>query len=269
LPAWSLLTDDCIARGSDITAGGALYDFHSIALVGVPDTADALHAIERLVYAERSVTSVELLAALADDWKGHEVLRRRCLDCAKYGNDRPEVDGLAGRLAGHFIDLMDQARSPLGGRYLVHLFSFHINLPFGRGLGALPDGRQRGEPLAYSLSAHQGRDRQGVTALLASLARMPHHRAAGGSAAIVDVDPRLLAGERGEELLATLTATAFSMGVGQLQWNVVGEERLRQAQKDPDRLGHIAVRVAGYSQQFRLIPADLQEHIIHRTKHQG
>jgi len=68
--------------------------------------------------------------------------------------------------------------------------------------------------------------------------------------------------------MSQLITTAMEMGVGQLQWNVVTAERLRLAQADPERYGNIAVRVAGYSQMFRLIPKDLQDHIIARTKHQ-
>jgi formate C-acetyltransferase len=57
------------------------------------------------------------------------------------------------------------------------------------------------------------------------------------------------------------------MGIGQLQWNVTTVERLRQAQKEPEKYGNLAVRVAGYSQKFKLINRELQEHIIARTKH--
>jgi formate C-acetyltransferase len=57
--------------------------------------------------------------------------------------------------------------------------------------------------------------------------------------------------------------------VGQLQFNVTSVERLRQAQADPERYGNIPVRVAGYSQMFRLLSPELQEHIIARTKHRA
>ena len=162
---------------------------------------------------------------------------------------------------------MDAMRSPLGGRYFVHLFSFVWHLDHGHNVGATPDGRRAGEPLAYSLSAQQGRDVKGITALLSSLARLPHAQAAGGSAAIVEIDPVLVEGAAGPSLVAQLITTAMRMGVGQLQWNVVTAERLRQAQADPEHYGNIAVRVAGYSQMFRLIPKELQDHIIARTKH--
>lgn len=266
-PCWSTLTDDCIARGRDITDGGAIYDYHSVCFIGTATTADSLMTLKRLLFEQKAIDAGELLAAIAADYEGFEPLRRRLLSVSKYGNDDPEVDALAARVDDDFIALMDGMRSPLGGRYFVHLFSFVWHLDFGHNVGATPDGRRAGEPLAYSLSAQQGRDVKGITALLSSLARLPHTKAAGGSAAIVEIDPVLVEGPAGPNLVAQLITTAMGMGVGQLQWNVVTAERLRQAQADPEHYGNIAVRVAGYSQMFRLIPKDLQDHIIARTKH--
>jgi pyruvate formate-lyase/glycerol dehydratase family glycyl radical enzyme len=268
LPCWSTLTDDCIARGRDITDGGALYNYHSICFLGTANTADAMMALKKLVYEEGLLDPADLLQALQDDFKGHESVRQMLLKRAsKYGNDCPEVDALARRVAEDFISTMDGMRSPLGGRYFVHLFSFLCHLPFGKTVGATPDGRRAGEPLAYSLSAHQGRDERGLTAMLHSLARMPHERAAGATAAILEVDPALVEGEAGVERMAQTIQGAMAMGVGQLQWNVVTVERLLQAQRDPERYGNIAVRVAGYSQMFKLVNVELQDHIIARTKH--
>ncbi len=268
LPCWSVLTDDCIRRGRDITDGGAVYNYHSICFLGTANTADSMVALKQLVFDDPQVSRAELLQALRENFKGHERLRQRLLRRApKYGNDQPDVDDLARRVCEDFITLMDGMRSPLNGRYFVHLFSFLLNIDFGKNIGATPDGRLAGEPLAYSLSAHQGRDILGVTAMLNSLARLPHHRAAGASAAIVEIDPVLVKGESGARTLAQFIEAAVRMRVGQLQWNVTTVERLRQAQQDPDRYGNLAVRVAGFSQMFKLISPELQEHIIARTKH--
>jgi formate C-acetyltransferase len=268
LPCWSVLTDDCIARGRDITDGGCVYNYHSIAFMGTANVADSLAAIGKLVLEDGRIDAADLLDALRRDFGGCEPLRQELLARApKYGNDAPEVDELAARVAGDFIDLMDTMHSPLAGRYFVHLFTWRLNVQFGKGVGATPDGRRAGEPLAYSLSAQQGRDTEGVTAMLRSLARLPHARAAGASAAIVDLDPKLIDGAEGVERLVQLVTAAMAMGVGQIQWNIVSAERLRQAQADPERYGNIAVRVAGYSQLFRLIDREIQDHIIARTKH--
>ncbi|MFH1566903.1 MAG: pyruvate formate lyase family protein, partial [Gemmatimonadota bacterium] len=268
LPCWSTLTDDCIARGRDLTDGGAVYDYHSICLLGTANTADGMMALKRLLFEERRLAPERLLAALEADFEGHEEVRQMLLHGApKYGNDVAAVDEVARRVDEDFIALMDRMRSPLGGRYFVHLFTFRCNIDFGRTLGATPDGRRAGEPLAYSLSAHQGRDVNGVTALLHSIGRLPHDRAAGATAAIVELEPALVEGEEGVERLGQLIRTALDLGVGQLQWNVCTAERLLQAQQDPERYGNLTVRVAGYSQMFKLIPRELQDHIIARTKH--
>jgi pyruvate-formate lyase len=267
LPCWSVLTDDCIGRGRDITDGGALYAYHSICLMGVPNAADSLAAVRDLVYGGR-VPAAELLEALRTDFKGREDLRQLLLNGApKYGNDDPAVDGLAADVANGFIDLLDGYRSPAGSRFFVHLFTFLQNIGFGKRLGATPDGRRTGEPIAYSLSAQQGRDEKGVTALLASISRLPHARAAGASAAIIDLDPKMVEGPEGAERLCQIILGAMAMGVGQMQFNVVTAERLRLAREDPERWGNIPVRVAGYSQMFRLLSEDLQDHVIARTKH--
>jgi len=268
LPCWSVLTDDCIERGRDITDGGAVYNYHSVCFLGTANTADSLCALNKLIFEQDALDPAEVLDALQANFDGFEPLRKRLLTGApKYGNDIEQVDAIAARAANDFISLMDRHRSPLGGRYFVHLFSFLANIEFGKLTGATPDGRRAGEPLAYSLSAQQGRDQQGVTAMLKSLARLPHNRAAGASAAIVDLDPKLVAGDDGVARLAQLIRSAVKLGVGQLQFNVTTEERLRQAQEDPERYGNIPVRVAGYSQMFKLLTKDLQDHVIARTKH--
>ena len=268
LPCWSILTDDCIARGRDITDNGAKYMYHEVCFMGTANTADSLCAIRKLVFEEKKIAPAALLAALKSDFAGQESLRQMLLTGApKYGNDAPEVDEIAVRVTNDFIDLMDTFHSALGGRYFVHLFTFLCNIAFGKGLGATPDGRRAGEPLAYSLSAHQGRDVNGVTALLRSLARLPHNRAAGATAAIIDLDPKLVEGEAGITRLAQLITAAIRMGIGQMQFNVVTAERLRQAQADPEHYGNLPVRVAGYSQMFKLLTPELQEHVIARHKH--
>lgn len=272
LPVWSVLTEDCIARGRDITNFGARYNFHDICLMGVPDCADCLCALRKLVFEEKAVSFAELRNAMRDNFSGHETLRAMLLQRApKYGNAVDEVDLLGANAAKRFIALMDKWSRP-DNRIFVHLFTFFLNLPFGRQVGAMPDGRLAGSPLAYSLSAHQGRDCNGVTALLHSLSHMPHRDAAGGSAAIIDLHPSFfsrMSKEKSEELFVQLLRGAFASGVGQTQWNMLSVEQLEQAKRDPEHYGNIPVRVAGYSQMFKLLEPRLQDHIIARNKHQN
>ena len=269
LPCWSVLTDDCIKRGRDITNGGAVYNYHSICFLGTANTADSLCAVKKLVFEDKKIKPEILLESLKNNFKGAEALRQLLLKNApKYGNDCPEVDLLAREVDEHFIKFMDKFRTPLGGRYFVHLFSFLCNIRFGDKTGATPDGRLSGEPLAYSLSAQQGRDEKGITAMLKSLSKLPHDMAAGASAAIIEVSPKMFEGRDGMKRMSDIIRTLLSMRIGQIQFNVVTADRLRLAQSEPDKYGNISVRVAGFSQMFKLLGKDLQNHIIARTKHE-
>ncbi|MHB0939454.1 MAG: pyruvate formate lyase family protein [Armatimonadota bacterium] len=269
LPYLSLLTGDCVARGLDIVEGGARYNYHSSAAMGVPDVADSLAALQQAVFTEGRVSAEELLQALQTDFADAEDLRLYLRNrLPKYGNDHPLPDDYAAELARQYCELFDRFTTPSGGRYFVHLFTFTLMIPFGKLSGASPEGRHAHEPLAYSVSPAQGRDRDGLTAMLNSLARLPHHLVAAGSSAIAEADPTLLAGP-GRAAFTDLLITAISQGVGQLQFNVVNADTLRAAQQDPDRYHNLCVRVSGFSQQFGLLDREMQDHIIARTKHKS
>ena len=48
--------------------------------------------------------------------------------------------------------------------------------------------------------------------------------------------------------------------------NIVSDEQLRKAQKNPERYSHIMVRVFGFSTQFISLSQELQEYVIEKTK---
>ena len=267
LPYRSMLTEDCIQRGLDINWGGARHNYHESAAIGIPNVGDSLEALDQLVFQRQQVSRATLLDALAADFCGYEDLQQALLHrAAKYGNDIDSVDTWVARAAAHYCDLLSGIPTLFGGRFFVHLFSFLVMIDFGRATGALPDGRWAGAPLAYSVSAGQGRDESGVTAMLLSLSKLPHDQAAGSSSAIIEVTPKLLE-EVGRERFADLLITAIRQGVGQMQWSIVDADVLREAQAHPEEHRNLCVRVSGFSQQFVLLDRALQDHIIARTKH--
>lgn len=269
-PCLSLLTDDCIKRGQDITNGGAVYNWQSVCLMGLANVADSLAALRKLVFEEKKVMPLKLLDALRSNFSQDETLRLQLLKTVpKYGNDIDEVDMLATRVTKDFAELMDDMESPSGGRYLVNLFSFRDNLRFGHCTGATPDGRLAGEAFAYSLSAHPGRDVKGITAMLRSLSKIPHCMGAAGTAAIIDISPQLFEDIDGNERMSMIIKSLIKIGVGQAQFNVFTAERLRLAQAEPEKYGNIPVRVAGYSQLFNFLDKPTQDHVIARTKHES
>lgn len=52
-----------------------------------------------------------------------------------------------------------------------------------------------------------------------------------------------------------------------IQINVVNNETLRAAQKEPEKYRNLLVRVAGYLAYFTELDKDVQESVIARTAH--
>ncbi len=267
LPYLSLLTDDCVTSGRDIIEGGARYNYHSSAVLGMPNVADSLAAMQLAVFEQKLISPLRLVEMLKNNYEGDETLRQMLLHkMPKYGNDIELPDDFAAEVSRHACEFLAQCKTVDDGSYFVHLFSFVMMLNLGKLTAATPDGRLCGDPLAYSLSPAQGRDKEGITAALQSLAKIPHHLAAASSSAILDIDPSLLS-TIGKTAFASLITAAIEMGVGQMQFNVVDAATLRAAQSNPDRYRNLSVRVSGFSQQFCLLDPEMQEHIIARTKH--
>ncbi|HRZ89092.1 MAG TPA: glycine radical domain-containing protein, partial [Spirochaetia bacterium] len=78
-----------------------------------------------------------------------------------------------------------------------------------------------------------------------------------------------LAGEEGIDKLASLVRGYFRMGGHHVQFNVVDEATLRDAQKRPEAHRGLLVRVAGYSDYFVDLDRNHQEEIIARTAQEG
>ena len=277
MPILSALTDDCIEKGIDITAGGARYNSTGVCGYGMANVADSLAVIKKLVFEEgrfygektSQLSLMDIVEAMRTNFEGKETLRQLLLnDAPKYGNDDDYVDSIVVEVCRDFCEELEQYRNPRGGKYHGHLFSFVAAVHGGAGTAALPDGRLAREPVANSLAPQQGRDKNGITALLKSAGKIDQTLAAAGTSLIFDLHPSTLSGDNGDgvDKLESLLATYLSIGGGHVECNIVDEEVLRAAQKEPEKYQHISVRVAGYSAYFVNLAPDMQEHIIQKTK---
>lgn len=266
MPMLSLLTDDCLTRGLDITAGGARYNATSVCAMGIPNVADALTAVKQLVYDDRALTMPELLAALRTDFAGSEHIRQMLLHRApKYGNNVESVDALADEVSEHFCGVLETLPHPRGGKFFAHLFTFTVAIGAGEACAASADGRHAHENIANSLMPHPGRGIAGPAAALLSAARIDQTRAAAGTSLISELHPTALPAGHEAELLADLVSTYFEQGGMHLEYNIVGTEQLEAAQQEPEKWSHLAVRVSGYSAYFTTLGKGIQDHIIARS----
>mgnify|MGYP002682280725 CR=1 FL=1 len=81
------------------------------------------------------------------------------------------------------------------------------------------------------------------------------------------VEPAMLATENGITQMMALLKSMCSLGVYHVQFNVIDQEKLIQAQKNPEEYKGLLVRVAGYTAYFVELGKDVQDEIIGRTVH--
>ena len=265
-PYKSLLTADCLERGLDFNNRGARYDYYQAMLFGLPNLADSLAVVKELVFQRQTLSMATLIEQLQQDFPD-EALRLDLVNkVPKYGNDIDDVDQLAVEILHYCCDVLDDLSRQTGLSFHAQPFTFLWMVDRGRLTAATPDGRRKGEILAYSASPMQGRDFKGFTALMNSLSKLPAVRTAGTTSAIVEVDPQLFIDKNMPGFVAIMLEAA-RRGISNIQFNVVDADLLLEAQRHPDKHRNLAVRVSGFSQKFYLLDKTMQDHIIHRTKH--
>ena len=139
----SLLFDDCLNMGRDVSDGGAIYNLSSISEAGTITAANSLYAVKRAVYVERKVSVEALNQALAANFQGQAALQAWLANrVPKFGNDEDEIDLFARdvvRLNQRVIDELG-VYDYRGGR-IVTGSGISTAWAAGHWTGATPDGR--------------------------------------------------------------------------------------------------------------------------------
>jgi formate C-acetyltransferase len=211
----------------------------------------------------------EFVAILDADFKDQELLRQRLLNKThRYGNDDDLADDITVRIFDTCFEELDGRPDTKGGHYRVEMLPTTCHVYFGSVIGATPDGRRARLPLSEGISPVQGADRRGPTAVIRSAAKIDHLKA-GGTLLNMKFSPSVVASEEAVDKWAHLVRGYFKMDGHHVQFNVVRAETLREARANPEQYRDLIVRVAGYSDYFCDLSAELQEEIITRTEHES
>ena len=267
-PWMSVFCEDCIARGMDINAGGALYpSAHGACMMGIATVADSLAAIEKNVYLDKTCTLAELRDAMAADFAGYERLRAKLAAAPKYGNDDPFVD----KYAVWFVEFTDAVFSQYhtrdGGPFYTAIASNTASVYCGKSTGATPDGRHAGAPLSDAASPTYGMDREGPTAAFLSLSKPDYRLVSCGTVVNQKYTPDMLTDPVKRDALLSAIKVYFHRGGQEVQINCVSRETLMDAMEHPENYLDLVVRVSGFSAYFVSLDRAVQEDILHRTEH--
>ncbi len=259
----SSMIDDCLTRGRNMHGGGARYHDYGFSLMGLPNAADSLYAIKRAVFEDKICTADELIEALRADFDGYELLHKRLLSLPKYGQEHPEADAMAARLASDMSDIYSSYINRFGGNGKLIILSFIWAPVAGRILAATPDGRRAGVPVAQGITPQGMAMTKGITAAINSCASMPFELFCGGASTMWDLDSNYAS----EDIIRALFTSFFAQGGHIFQGNTTDVETLIKARENPELYPSLIVRVGGYSARFVNLKKELQDDIINRIRH--
>ncbi|MFC1719010.1 pyruvate formate lyase family protein [Candidatus Poribacteria bacterium] len=260
--------DDCLTRGKDIGQGGAHYNAVGCVGIGLANAADSLLGIKKAVFDEKLFTMAKVLDAIQCDFEGYESMRQYLLNkVPKWGNNDPEADDMAKRVADYYSAKVHSFTNARGGPVQAALFTLTTQWEMGKLTGAMPDGRKFGTSLAPGVGATPGRDMNGATGLIGSVAKLDFTETPNGSVLDVMLHPTAVKGDDGLDAMVNLIKTFFAQGGYAIQFNVYDVETLRDAQQHPERYSSLQIRVTGWSVFFTTLGKATQDQFIARNIH--
>ncbi len=261
----SSMIDDCLSVGRNMHGGGARYHDYGAALMGLPNTADSLYAIKRAVFEDGICSANELIRALKANFEGFDKLRNKLLAIPKYGQDNPEADAMMNRVTSDICNAYLSYINRFGGYGKPVILSFVWAPWVGAILGATPDGRKAGVPVAQAITPQSMAMNKGITSAMNSCSVLDFNLFPGGATTMWDLDSTWA----NEQVVEWLMTAFFKQGGQFFQGNVTDVETLIKAQKNPENYPNLIVRVGGFSARFVNLAKDIQDDVINRIRHKG
>lgn len=264
----SLLYDDCVPRNKALLEGGVRYLGGTIETYGNITTSDSLTSIRKLVYEQRRFTLQEVVKGCQGNFWGNEgkLLHKALLEAPKYGNDDPLADAIAVRVHEHVCHAASAQAQDVGlDWFLVVVINNMANTSLGRHTEATPDGRRAGDSMSNANNPTAGRDLSGTTAFLNSLVKLDPTIHAG---AVQNMKFSRSLFTRDRANLEAMLSSYWHLGGAQAMITVVSKADLESAMMEPEKWGHLMVRVGGFSIRFIDLPREAQLDILNRTLHE-
>lgn len=270
----SCTVNDCLKRGKTLKNGGAEFDYVSSSNIGPSVVGDSLAAVKKLVFDDHTLTLKQIRDAMDHNFEGeaYAKIRKLCKGAPKFGNDDDYVDHIVADVYESYLKLLPNyhtdryGKGPIGCTYTMSTSNITSYVPNGFDVGATPDGRLAGKPLNEGASPCLGADKNGPTAVINSISKLPNKKMAGGQLLNMRFSPNALKGEENLEKFTYFMEAGRLKNVFHNQFNIVDSNTLKKAKEHPEDYPDLMVRVAGYCALFSTLMPEAQDAIIERSE---
>lgn len=268
-PFLSVVIEDCISKGKDYYAGGPRYNTNYIQCTGLGTVTDSLAALKKHAFEDQRFTMNQILDAVAKNFEGEEFLRQTIVNKTPFfGNDDDYADNIALQIYDDLLAAIEGKPNVKGEAFHLNMLSTTCHIYFGKVMGATPNGRLAGKSISDGTSPSHGADTHGPSAVIRSLTKLDHTMS-GGTLLNQRFLPSLLKRDEDIKKLGQLIRSYFTLGGHHIQFNIVDTATLYAAQERPEDYKDLLVRMAGYSDYFNDMNADLQQEVIERTENEA
>ena len=264
-PFQSILMKDCVKNKKDIGDGGKYNNF-GIHGAGLSNAADALAAIKKNIFDEKTITKEELLLSLENNFEGYEKIQKQLINSPKMGDNDDYVDLIACELLNNFADECAKYKNCRGGSYRAGTGTAMFYIWYSEGMGATCEGRKSGEPFSANFSPSLNHNFKGVLSVIQSFTKPDLKRVCNGGPLTLEFHDTVFRNQEGMDKVSMLVKTFIHLGGHQLQLNAINREKLLDAQKHPENYKNLIVRVWGWSGYFNELDLVYQKHIIKRLE---
>ncbi len=265
-PLISALFERCIESGIDADMYAKESATPWFTHFGFSEFGDSLAGIKKLVYDDKKYTMEQLLEALKVNWEGHEQMRMDFVKAPKWGNDDDYVDDIYTKGIKDLAKISRKCKNPGGHPWPILPENIAAYVSGSTKVGALPNGRRIGDVMYDGgCSPGAGMDKKGPTAVLRSVSKFDHKKDFRASLLNQRLNPAQFVGDKGFDLWSNYVKSWAGLGINHVQFNMIDNETLIAAQKEPEEYPELIVRVAGYSAHFIELNRKAQDTIISRT----